>query len=166
MEKIKWWNESLEKFTQWNSINSTTDDLYKTLNELWIKERSKRFSDIYLIKYLPKYNRDENFEKSKFKPVEWFDKYPEIKEILERYQHTADNAELKLLICKYSEETMEKARKFTEEMRTKYEDLSQKIKDPAEFTYFVWYFWGTAWRWNLACIEEILKTIPERIQEI
>lgn len=46
---------------------------------------------------------------------------PEIYEILKRYEHTANGHPLEILIGKYSEESMEKARKITEERRKEFE---------------------------------------------
>ena len=103
-ENVNW----LDKFNMQNSRDATFD-IYDTLNrekkyEQSLKEYCSHFSDIYYIKCYP------------FLIDQWKD-HPEIYDILKRYAHTANGYALEILIWKYSDEAMQRARKITEENR-------------------------------------------------
>jgi hypothetical protein len=66
------------------------------------------------------------------------------------------------LIGKYSEESMAKARKITEEKRKEYEWMWFTIWDPKEYIYLVWFFGGTTWRTNQYIIKEIKDMFPDK----
>jgi hypothetical protein len=73
---------------------------------------------------------------------------------------------LEILIGKYSEESMAKARKITEEKRKEYEWMWFKIWDPKEYMYLVWFFGGTTWRTNQYIIKEIKDMFPGKLRVI
>jgi len=150
-ENVNW----LDKFNMQNSRDATFD-IYDTLNrekkyEQSLKEYCSHFSDIYYIKCYP------------FLIDQWKD-HPEIYDILKRYAHTANGYPLEILIWKYSDEAMQRARKITEENRKRYEDMWFTVHDPNEYQHMIWYFWGTSWRICEEVIKDIKEVAPEKIK--
>ena len=167
METILYENENwLDKFNMKNS-RDTTFDIYDVLNfdaygdsnidekhkkyEEALKKYCSYFSDIFYIKCYP------------FLIDQWKD-HPEIYDILKRYAHTANGYPLEILIWKYSDEAMQRARKITEENRKRYEDMWFTVRDPNEYQHMIWYFWGTSWRICEEVIKDIKEVAPEKIK--
>ena len=146
--KIEW----LESFTR-NTSNDISFDLYKNLvnSEENIKKYWEAFSEFYYISCAP---FDKNIN-------EWKN-MPEIYTILERSKHMAEGHPLEILIGKYSEESITKAKKITEEKRKEYEWMWFTIWDPKEYVYLVWFFGGTTWRTNQYIINEIKNIFPDK----
>ena len=76
----------------------------------------------------------------------------------------AEGRPLEILIWKYNEESMAKARKITEEKRKEYEWMWFTIWDPKEYMYLVWFFGGTTWRTNQYIIKEIRDMFPDKLK--
>ncbi len=150
--KIEW----LESFSR-NTSNDISFDIYKnfTESEENLKKYWEAFSDFYYISCPP---FDKCIEKRK--------NVPEIYNILKRSKHMANWFPLEILIWKYSEESMEKARKITEERRKEFEWTWLIIWDPKSYMYLVWFFWWTSWRNNQYIIKEIKDAFPEKIRII
>lgn len=150
--KIEW----LEDFSVKNS-NDISFDLYKNFadSEESLRKYWEAFSDFYYISCTPFKNDMEN----------WKD-VPEIYDILKRCMHMANCHPLQILIWKYSEESMEKARKITEKMRKEYEWMGIAVWDPKSYTYLVWFFGGIAWRNNEEIIREIKQAFPDKIRVV
>ena len=150
--KIEW----LESFTRDRS-NDISFDLYKnfTDSEENLKKYWEAFSDFYYISCAP---FDETIDQWK--------NVPEIYAILKRSVHMANGHPLEILIGKYSEESMAKARKITEEKRKEYEWMWFTIWDPKEYMYLVWFFGGTTWRTNQYLIKEIKDMFPDKLRII
>jgi hypothetical protein len=70
------------------------------------------------------------------------------------------------LIGKYSEESMAKARKFTEERRKEFEWMWFTVWDPREYVYILGYFGGSTWRANQEIIKDIRDMFPDKVKEI
>ena len=79
--------------------------------------------------------------------------------------YMANGHPLQILIGKYSEESMEKARKITEEKRKEYEWMGIAIWDPKSYMYLVGFFGGTSWRNNEKIIK-IRQAFPDKIRVI
>ena len=156
METILYENENwLDRFNMENSRDATFD-IYDTLNrdkkyEQALKEHCSHFSDIYYIRCFP-FSIDQRKD------------YPKIYDILKRYEHTANGHPLEILIWKYSDETMQRARKITEENRKRYEDMWFTVWDPKEYQHMIWFFWGTSWRICEEVIKDVKKVAPDKIK--
>ena len=148
--------EGLESFNEGNS-NDISFDLYKnfTNSEEDFRRYWEAFSDFYYITCVP---FDKNIE-------EWKN-VPEIYEILKRYEHTADGHPLEILIGKYSEESMVRARIVTEENRKEFEWMWLTVWDPKEYMHLVGFFGWSSWRNNQWVIEMIKKMFPDKIKRI
>ena len=148
--EIEW----LDAFKTGNS-NDISFDLYKDFadSEENLRKYWKAFSDFYYISCPP---FDESIER-------WKD-MPEIYDILKRCEHMANGFPLEILIGKYSEESMEKARKITEQKRKEFEWSWIIVWEPKSYMYIVWFFWGTTWRTNQAIIKEIRDKFPEKLK--
>ena len=150
--KIEW----LELFNT-NTTNDISFDLYKNFADS--KENLRKyweaFSDFYYISCVP-------FDKS----INQRKNVPEIYAILKRGEHMAEGHPLEILIGKYSNESMAKARKITEEKRKEYEWMWFTIWDPKEYVYLVWFFGGTIWRTNQHIIKEIKDMFPDKLKVI
>ena len=152
IKTIEW----LESFKRENA-NDITSDLYK--NFMNSDEELYKFCDVFSdFYYLSCTAFDNDLKRRK--------KYPEIYAILQRSKHMADWHPLQVLIWKYSEESMAKARKFTEERRKKYENPEFKIWDPFPYLLIIWYYWWTAGRDNEYVIDKIRKAFPDKVKVI
>ena len=76
----------------------------------------------------------------------------------------ANGFPLEILIWKYSEESMEKARKITEQRREEFEWSWIIIWEPKSYMYIVWFFWWTTGRTNQAIIKEIKDMFPGKLK--
>lgn len=156
METILYENENwLDRFNMENSRDATFD-IYDTLNrdkkyEQALKEYCSHFSDIYYIRCFP-FSIDQRKD------------YPKIYDILKRYEHTANGHPLEILIWKHSDETMQRARKITEENRKRYEDMWFTVWNPKEYQHMIWFFWGTSWRICEEVIKDVKKVAPDKIK--
>ena len=148
MRTIEW----LEKFSVRNS-NDISFDLYKnfTDSDESLKKYWDAFSDFYYISCAP-------FDKS----IDQWKNVPEIYAILKRSIHMANGFPLEILIWKYSHESMDKARKITEERRKEFEWTGIVVWDPKEYMYLVGFFGGTSWRTNQYIIKEIKEAFPDK----
>lgn len=131
-------------------------DLYRNFSNSddSLKKYWEMFSDFY---YISCYPFDGNIEK-------WKD-MPEIYEILKRYEHTANWRYLEVLIGKYSDDTMEKARKITEEKRKEFEWMGVIVWDPKYYMHIVGFFWWTSWRNNQELIREIRNMFADKVKQ-
>ena len=152
MEKETKIIEWLEKFSVKNS-NDISFDLYKNFadSEESLRKYWESFSDFYYISCAP-------FDKS----IEQWKNVPEIYNILKRSVHMANGFPLEILIWKYSDESMDKARKITEERRKEFEWMWFTVWDPKEYMYLVGFFGGTTWRTNQYIIKEIKNAFPDK----
>ena len=150
--KIEW----LESFNK-KTYHDNSFDLYEVLSnsDENLRKYWELISEFYYISCLP-------FDKF----IKSWKKTPEIYDILKRYKHTANWYPLEILIWKYSEETMAKARKITEEKRKEYEWMWFTFLDPKEYMYIVGFFGWTSWRNNQYIIKEIKDAFPEKIRII
>ena len=150
--KIEW----LETFTR-NVSNDISFDLYKNFadSEETLRKYWEAFSDFYYISCVP-------FDKS----IEEWKNVPEIYEILKRSEHMANGYPLEILIWKYSEESMAKAKKITEEKRKEYEWMWFTIWEPKEYMYILGFFWWTTWRNNQEIIRRIRDAFPDKVKKI
>lgn len=148
--------ERLGSFTR-EASNDISFDLYKNFadSDENLKKYWEAFSDFFYISCAP---FDESIE-------EWKN-VPEIYEILKRSEHMANGFPLEILIWKYSEESMDKARKITEEKRKEYEWMWFTIWDPKEYVYIVGFFGGTTWRTNQYIIKKFRDMFPDKVKEI
>ena len=71
---------------------------------------------------------------------------------------------LEILIGKYSDESMGKARKITEEKRKEFEWSGIFVCDPKEYMYLIGFFGGTSWRTNQFIIKEIRDMFPDKVK--
>ena len=151
-KKIEW----LESFTR-NTSNDISFDLYKNFAESResLRKYWEAFSDFYYISCAP-------FDKS----INQWENVPEIYGILKRSEHMANGLPLEILIGKYSEESMTRARKITEEKRKEYEWMWFTIWDPKEYMYIVGFFGGTTWRNNEEIIRELKQEFPNKVKTI
>lgn len=119
LDDINW----LENFSR-NNTEDISFNLYNSLmnSEEELKTFWDMFSDFYYISCSP-------FKDSTDKRKD----IPEIHEILERYNHTAEWRHLEILIGKYSEETMEKALKKAEERKKEF--WSEFVNDPKPYIF-------------------------------
>lgn len=152
IKTIEW----LESFKR-EYANDITSDLYKNFmnSDEELYKFCDAFSDFY---YLSCTAFDNDLKR--------WEKFPEIHTILQRSKHMADWHPLKVLIWKYSEEYMAKARKITEEMRQSEEYEWLKIWDPYPYLLIIWYFWWTAGRNNEYAIDKIRNTFPDKVKVI
>ena len=155
MEKIRV-IEWLEDFSVKNS-NDISFDLYKnfTDSEESLKKYWDAFSDFYYISCTPFKNDMENWNN-----------IPEIYNILKRCIHMANGHPLEILIGKYSDESMKKAKRITEKMRKEYEWTGITVWNPKAYMYLVGFFGGTSWRNNQEIIKEIKAIFPDKIKII
>ena len=132
-------------------------DLYRNFSnsEDGLKKYWEMFSDFY---YISCYPFDGNIEK-------WKD-MPQIYSILQRCTHMANGHPLEILIGKYSEETMEKARKITEERRKEFEWTKVRVWDPKSYMHIVGFFGGTMWRNNQEIIRQIRQAFPNKVKKL
>ncbi len=101
------------------------------------------------------------------KAISKFKKYPGLYNILQRCSfHMQNWYPLEILIGKYSEESMAKARKFTEERRKEFEWMWFTVWDPREYVYILGYFGGSTWRANQEIIKDIRDMFPDKVKEI
>ena len=70
------------------------------------------------------------------------------------------------MIGKYSEESMVRARKVTEENRKEFEWMWLTVWDPKEYMHLVGFFGWSSWRNNQWVIEMIKKMFPDKIKRI
>ena len=148
-------SEWLESFAK-DTISDITFNLYRTFSsDEEIHEFWNKFSDFYHISCSP---FDETIENRR--------DIHEIYDILKRSQHMAEWHHLEILIGKYSDETMERAKKATEEKRKEYEWTNIIIWDPKSYMYLVWFFWGSSWRTAQYVINEIKNYFPEKFKEV
>ena len=150
--KIEW----LESFNM-DTSNDISFDLYKNFadSKESLRKYWEAFSDFYYISCTPFKNDMEN----------WKD-IPEIYDILKRCMHMTNGHPLEILIWKYSEESMERARKITEEKRKEFEWMGFAVWDPKAYMYLVWFFGGTTWRTNEEIIREIREMFPDKVKII
>jgi hypothetical protein len=150
--KIEW----LESFTR-NKSSDISFDLYKNFadSEESLRKYWNAFSDFYYISCAP-------FDNS----IEQWKNVPEIYEILKRSVHMANGFPLEILIWKYSDESMDKARKITEERRKEFEWTGIMVWDPKEYMYLVGFFGGTSWRTNQYIIKQIRDMFPDKVKMI
>ena len=76
----------------------------------------------------------------------------------------ANGFPLEIMIWKYSEESMDKARRITEEKRKEYEWMWFTIWELKEYMYIVGFFGGTTGRTNQEIIREIRNMFPDKIR--
>lgn len=147
--------EWLINFKRENS-SDISFDLYRNFSNSddGLKKYWEMFSDFY---YISCYPFDGNIEK-------WKD-MPEIYEILKRYEHTANWRHLEVLIGKYSDNAMEKARKITEEKRKEFEWMGVVVWDPKSYMHIVGFFWWTSWRNNQELIREIRNMFADKVKQ-
>ena len=101
------------------------------------------------------------------KGIEKWKEIPGIYNILERYSYDkVEGHPIEILIWKYSEESMEKARKITEKMRKEFEWIEFVIWEPKSYVYFVGFSWWTRWRTNQEIIREIREMFPDKVKVI
>lgn len=146
----------MENFSERNS-NDISFDLYKNFanSEESLKKYWDAFSGFYYISCAP-------FNES----IEQWKNVPEIYNILKRCVHMANGFPLEILIWKYSDESMDKARKITEERRKEFEWTGILVWDPKEYMYIVEFFGGTSWRTNQYLIKEIRDTFPDKFVNV
>ena len=151
LENAEW----LVSFSNENS-SDITFSLYNTLSgDEDIKNFWEKCSDLYYFSCFP---FDESLEQWK--------EVPDIYKILKQFAHTANGHPLDILICKYDENSMQEARKMTEEFRKKYEWTNITIKDPNNYVYMVWFFWGSAWRTAQYLIRELREQFPDKFRNL
>ena len=110
---------------------------------------------------------DEEHKKQWENAISKFKKYPGLYNILQRCSfHMQDGYPLEILIGKYSEESMAKARRFTEERRKEFEWMWFTVWDPREYVYIVGYFGGSTWRANQEIIKDIRDMFPDKLRVI
>jgi len=145
------WLEGFSKITS----SDVSFDLYKnfTDSEENLRIFWEAFSDFYYISCNP-------FDKS----IDEWKNMPEIYAILKRCEHMANGFPLEILIGKYSEIAMEKARKITEEKKKEFEWSGITVWDPKCYMYVVWFFGWTSWRTNQAIIKEIRDIFPDKVK--
>ena len=131
-------------------------DLYRNFSdsEDSLKKYWEMFSDFYYISCSPFGGNIEKWKNT-----------PEIYEILKRYEHTANWHHLEVLIGKYREDAMEKARKITEEKRKEFEWTAVIIWDPKSYMHIVGFFWWTSWRNNQELIREIRNMFADKVKQ-
>ena len=146
--------KNLDWFSLENS-NNLSFQIYDWLvsDENIIERFWDSFSDFYYISCSP------------YKIEEWKNE-PEIYRILQRCKHMADNYPLEILIGKYSEEAMSKAKKITQIKRKEFEWSWIIVLDPKQYIYIVWFFWWTSGRNNQYIIEQIKKNYPYKFWEL
>ena len=146
--------EWLKNFKMENS-NDISFDLYKNFadSEESLRKFWNTFSDFYYISCSP---FDESIEKWK--------NVSEIYNILKRSVHMANGFPLEIIIWKYSEESIQKARNITEQKRKEYEWMWFTIWEPKEYMYIVGFFGGTTGRTNQEIIREIRNMFHDKIK--
>lgn len=156
MEKETRVIEWLENFSEKN-CNDISFDLYKnfTDSEESLRKYWEAFSDFYYISCTPFKNDLKNWEN-----------VPEIYDILKRCMHMANGHPLQILIGKYSEESMKRARRITEIKRKEFESAGIRVWNPKSYMYLVGFFWGTTWRNNEEIIREIREMFPNKVKVI
>ena len=149
LDDVDW----LKNFNVGNS-NDISFDLYSTFanSQEEFEKFWNMFSDFY---YISCYPFEDKIEQRK--------NIPEIYNILKRCAHMANGYPLEILIGKYSDEAMERARKVTEEKRKEFEWSWIVVWDPKSFVYLVWFWGGSSWRNNQYIINEIKQTFPDKI---
>ena len=96
-----------------------------------------------------------------------FQKYPGLYNLLQRCScHMQNGHPLEILIGKYSEESMAKARRFTEERRKEFEWMWFTVWNPREYVYILGFFGGSTWRANQEIIRDIRDMFPDKVKEI
>lgn len=151
LENAEW----LESFSHENTSDMTFS-LYNTLSsDEDIEAFWNKCSDFYHLSCFP---FDDDLDQ--WRAV------PDVYKILDQFAHTADWFPLDVLICKFSEENMEEARRLTEEFKKKYEGTSIAIKDPNSYAYIVWFFWGSSWRTAQYVIKELRNRFPDKFREL
>lgn len=155
--------DSKKGFNEWNLLgefsrsnsNDISFDLYKNFvdSEENFRKFWEAFSDFYYISCPP-------FENS----IEQRKDFPEIYDILKRCVHMANGFPLEILIGKYSEESMEKAKRITEQKRKELEWTNIIVWNPKAYMYIVWFFGWTTGRTNEEIIREIRKMFPDKVK--
>lgn len=178
----------LEELKDFNSNNSydVSYDIYNNFlnSDEELKEYGEKFSVFY---YIPCYVPYDDVEWYEDNFDDWNDSYehrlyvmqkwdhnirhwkdlPGIYDILKRHNYSmAEGRPIEILVGKYSDEYMEKARKVTEEKRKEYEWKWIIIRDPASYVYFAWYYGGSTWRGNQEVIRKIRNIFPNKVKEI
>lgn len=101
------------------------------------------------------------------KGIEKWKEMPGIYNILEKCNYDmVEGHPIEILIWKYSEESMEKVRKITEEMRKEFEWIGFEIWKPKSYVYFIGFSWWTQWRTNQEIIREIREMFPNKVKVI
>jgi hypothetical protein len=154
MENLKSLKEKLNWFNK-DSSHYATFDLYNTLKPSSIDETIEnlwnKLSTIYLINCSP------------FMIEDWKD-YPEIHDILKRYENKAEWRSLDLIIWEYNEDTMNDMFIKTEELRKQYEWPWIEVDEPKKFIHMIGYYWWTSWRTIQSIIEKFKKFFPDKIK--
>jgi hypothetical protein len=129
--------------------NLTNSDLFDNLlfndkSKELLDKLKQNYSDFYYISVFP-----NEIDKYRWNEI--------IYNIFKQYKHTAENRNLELLILKYSDETVFKARKNIKKLQEQYWDIISG--DIINYSFIVWFLWGSAWRKWKEIINEIRKNI-------
>lgn len=101
------------------------------------------------------------------KGIEKWKEMPGIYNILEKCNYDmVEGHPIEILIWKYSEESMGKVRKITEEMRKEFEWIGFEIWKPKSYAYFIGFSWWTQWRTNQEIIRKIREMFPNKVKVI
>ena len=101
------------------------------------------------------------------KGIEKWKEMPGIYNILEKCNYDmVEGHPIEILIWKYSEESMGKVRKITEEMRKEFEWIGFEIWKPKSYVYFIGFSWWTQWRTNQEIIRKIREMFPNKVKVI
>lgn len=101
------------------------------------------------------------------KGIEKRKEIPGIYNILEKCSYDmVEGHPIEILIWKYSEESMERLRKITEEKRKEFEWIGFSIWEPKSYVYFIGFSWWTLWRTNQEIIREIREMFPNKVKVI
>ena len=140
--------EDLPEFKIWKIRDETFSEIFRDIynDEEKLQEFTKKFDDIYYMSVSP-------FEIEKYKDNET------LYEILKRYEHTADNRKLELMVFKLKEIPEEERQRILEKLKKEYEWIEIKLDD-SKYCFIIWYFGWTTWRTNSWYMEEIKKIYP------
>ena len=187
--------DDLKDFNSRNSCDASYDIYKNFLNsDEELKEYGKRFSVFYYIPCYVPYDDvewcednldnlddwdnslddwDAVYEQGLKVVKKWNDNirhwkdFPGIYDILKKHSYSmAEGRPIEILVCKYSDEYMEKARKVTEEKRKEYEWTWIIVRDPNSYAYFPWCFGGSTWRGNQEVIRKIRNIFPDKVKEM
>ncbi len=177
--------DELKDFNSGNS-NDVSYDIFKNfLNfDEELKEYGKRFSVFYYIPCYVPYDDvewcednldgwDDSYEHRLKIVKKWNDNirhwkdFPGIYDILKKHSYSmAEGRPIEILVCKYNDEYMDKARKVTEEKRKEYEWTWITVRDPASYAYFAWCYGGSTWRGNQEVIRKFRNIFPDKVKEM